>query len=378
MSGRSSKITRRRFAASAAAAALTAGCAPRGSIFVDPASAKTGNVRDILVATTREPTDDGRVLSGSRASTLRFYDFAVSVPPDRETGTVRFPTSAPPDPQTDFLTVRARQLGGPAAFRREINARAAIRAPKDREAVAFVHGFNTNFAEGLYRHAQISHDFRNRAISVHFSWPSAAHVSAYAYDRESVLVSRDGLAATLDETARSSVPRIVVMAHSMGAHLTMETLRQMAIRGAPQFFGKLAAIVLMAPDVDVDVFRSQVGALGDIDVPIYIFVSNRDRALQFSSLLRGRRQRLGSVTDAGSLSDLPVAVIDISRVGARSDPLQHFKVASSPTMIDLFSGMGTAGLDMLQGGETPSGILGSGIEILQTLAGAVPGVSSPN
>ncbi len=134
----------------------------------------------------------------------------------------------------------------------------------------------------------------------------------------------------------------------MGAQLLMYTLRQMAIRGDPAFFHKLGGVVLVSPDLDVDVFRAQVLPLAPLGVEIYVFVSTRDRALRFSSFLRGNRERVGSITDPGRLGNLPILVVDVSHLDPQNDPLQHFKAGSSPTMIKVMSGMGTAGLQMLR------------------------------
>ncbi len=350
---------------------LVAACAQRGSITIDPAAGRAGSVQDILVASTRDPVDGAAVLSSGRSGTLHFLDFAVSVPPERLPGTVTFPHTDPPDPDTDFVTLAADRLAGPAGFVAAVNAQAARLPARDREAIVFVHGYNTTFAEGLYRQAQIARDFGTRGISVNFSWPSAADFRAYAYDRESALFSRDGLETVLDALARSHVSRIVIVGHSMGAQVVMETLRQMAIRGTPGFFGKLGAVVLVAPDLDVDVFPTQARPLADLDVPMYIFVSSRDRALRLSSLLRGNSARLGSISDVSRLGNLPVAVIDVTHIDPNDDPLNHFKAGSSPTMIALFSGMGSAGLQMFRDDLNRPGLLESGAEAIGNLTSVV-------
>jgi esterase/lipase superfamily enzyme len=350
---------------------LVWGCAPRGTITLDPSAAQTGSVHDILVVSTRAPVEGSSVLSRNRSDSLHAVDFSVSVPPDRLQGTVTFPQSHPPDPKTDFVTVSARRLNGIAGFQAAVDAQASRLPADNREALVFVHGFNVSFAEGLYRQAQISHDFKTTGVSVHYAWPSAADVRAYAVDRESALFARDGLEEVLTTLARSNVPRIVVVGHSMGAHLLMETIRQMEIRGAPGFFGKLASVVLIAPDLDIDVFRTQALSLAGHDVPIYLFVSRADRALRLSSLLRGRTERLGSITGSESLGNLPqmvpIHVIDITNFKANNDRLQHFKAVTSPSMIALLAGMGSAGLQMFREPENRPGLLESGGLAIQDL-----------
>ena len=356
---------------------LAAGCAPRGSITIDPAAAVTGSVQNILVASTRTADPGPAVLARDRADDLRFLDFAVSVPPDRAPGTVTFPRGAVPDPATEFVTVSASHLTGADSFRAAINARAAALLPERREAVVFVHGYNTTFAEGLYRQAQISHDFGGRGVSVNYAWSSAGDFRAYAFDRESALFARDGLETVLVMLARSDLSRTIVVGHSMGAQVLMDTLRQMAIRGTPGVLDKLASVVLIAPDLDIDVFRTQAAQLAGLDIPIFIFVSNRDRALQLSSLLRGRQDRLGSIRDTGALEDLsravPVRVIDLTDFDANDDPMAHFKAVSSPSMIALFNGLGSAGLEMFRDAEPRGGLLESGVRATQEVAGALLG-----
>ena len=80
----------------------------------------------------------------------------------------------------------------------------AAEPPDRRSAIIFIHGYNTNFAEGLYRHTQLQHDLKPHGISIHFAWPSAASPRGYLYDRESALFSREALATTIDALARST------------------------------------------------------------------------------------------------------------------------------------------------------------------------------
>ncbi|MGS4946512.1 alpha/beta hydrolase [Meridianimarinicoccus sp. RP-17] len=375
--GRVHRITAPIRAVLLCAGLVVAGCAPRGSITVDPAAAGVGSVQQVLVATTRAPDPGSAVLSRDRSYDLGFLDMAVSVPPDRLPGTVRFPEDGAVDPARDFVTVSAHRLNGIAAFRAAVSARAATLPPDKREALVFVHGYNTNFAEGLYRQAQISHDFSSQGVSVNYAWSSAGDFRAYAFDRESALFARDGLEDLLDALARSDTRRIVAVAHSMGAQVLMDTLRQMAIRGAPEMFGQLSSVVLLAPDLDIDVFRTQAAALAGLDIPIYIFVSGQDRALRLSALLRGQSTRLGSMVDASALGDLvdqvPIRVIDVTEFDANDDPLQHNKAVSSPSMIALFDGLGASGLEMFRDAQNPGGLIENVQRATQEISVAVTG-----
>jgi len=330
----------------ALALGVLAACSERGSIVIYPEAEGVGTTHPVLVATTRLASDGAEVFARGRSDDLSFARFAISVPPVREPGTVVFPASLPPDPSTDFVTLSAQRLGGPAAFRAAANA--IMRAPgATREATIFSHGFNNTFAEGLYRQVQMREDFGMPGLSVHYAWPSAGLLSGYARDRESAIFARDGLEEVIDLVASTEAQRIVVAAHSMGALVAMETLRQMGLRRSPAL-GRVQSVVLMNPDLDIDVFRRQMDVLAPAGVPVYVFVSSGDRALRASSLLRGDSARLGSITDIEALAGLPVTVIDLSTVDDNaSDALGHMAVATSPSMIALISGMRDLGSDIM-------------------------------
>ena len=111
----------------------------------------------------------------------------------------------------------------------------------------------------------------------------------------------------------------------------MEAARQLKLQGRNDVVAKLA-IVLAAPDIDVDVFRSQVRDLGKLHTPITLLVSNSDRALTVSSVLGGERPRVGQLNINDPLiretaKAENVKVVDISSLQS-SDGLGHDRYAS--------------------------------------------------
>ncbi len=342
-----------------------AACAPRGSVTLAPEADGAGTIEPLFVASARQPLPGGIDYANRIADRLSFSRVQVSVPPDRAPGTVRLARSGRADPQRDFLTVSTEPLADGRAFLAAINRSLAALPRANREITVFVHGFNTTFGEGLYRHAQMRHDFQVPGLSVHFSWPSAANISAYGTDREAVLVARDQLEDLLALLAQGRASRIVVVGHSMGAFLVMEAMRQIAIRNEASILRKASMVVLIAPDIDIAVFRRQMAELVGTNVSVYVFSSSRDRALLLSARLRGQSERLGSMSDVTEVADLPVTVIDLSDVGSQNDSLNHFKVATSPAMISLISGMDLTGDLVFRDQSRNPGLLEASVGLVQ-------------
>ncbi len=332
----------RRVAALAVAGLLLSSCAERPHGVLTPTGAPApGTSRvEMLVATTRsaEGASPGELFTGERGERLAFADIAISLPPDsmRKIGDVQWPQSSPPDPYRDFVTLRADRVDRAAALAR-FDAR--IAKTPHRQVLVFVHGFNTRFEEAVYRFAQIVHDSGTSALPVLFTWPSRGKLLAYGYDHESASYSRDALEAVLQNLARDkSVGEISILAHSMGNWVTIEALRQMAIRnhGLP---AKITGVMLAAPDVDFDVFQRQIAQIGAASARFTIFVSRDDEALAASRRVWGDKPRVGAIDPAGPpyKQDLHldrVSVEDLTGVTS-DDPLNHGTFAQAPEVVRL-------------------------------------------
>jgi len=350
---------------------LLAACTPRGAIIIDPAAAEVGTVRPVFVASSRGKDEEtGTEYARFRNPETRFARFDVSIPPTHEPGQIVYtrPNHAA-NPQTDFLTTREIVYDEAGAFRADL-ARELRQAPRgSREAVIFVHGFNTTFAEGLYRIAQLSHDLKMPGVAVHYAWPSRGAPLAYAYDRDSALFARDGLERLLNEVTAAGAERVVLVGHSMGAALTMETLRQMAIAGKPA--RNIAGVVLISPDIDVDLFRAQATRIGELPQPFVIFTSKKDRALALSARVSGETARLGNVTDVALLSGLKVTMVDVT---SYSTGVGHFTAGTSPALIGILSQLGEVDEALASGQIGETGLLPG---VVLTVQGATQIVMSP-
>lgn len=318
-------------------AVTVSACAPRArDLAFDPNAGKTGSVQEIYVGTNRNN------VNGGRSEQVHFGRIDVSVPPDRKPGEIKFPTgNQPPDPRTDFLVTQELRYGNERIFRQAVNQAVARQPAGRKDVVLFVHGYNNTFAEGIYRYAQFGHDLNIPAVEMHFAWPSRGQALAYAADRDSVLFSRNGMEAAIDTAVDSKAQNVILVAHSMGSELLMEGLRNMALRGDRSALRRIKGVILMSPDIDVDVFRQQAHDIGaDLPQPFLIFTSSKDRALRLSALISGEPLRLGTLTDAHPVADLPVTLVD---VGAFNTGDGHFNAATSPALISILGNIGQLG-----------------------------------
>jgi esterase/lipase superfamily enzyme len=346
-----------------------AGCSGRGTLSLDPAAADVGTVETILVATDRSALPAFPWFGDARAYATSFAEFAISVPPDRKPGSVRFPKGGRVNPERDFLVVAAERLAGRAGFVAALN-RALVEDPgRHGEALLFIHGYNTNFAEGLVRQAQLRHDLKRRGASVQFAWPSRAKSTGYLYDRESVIFSRGGVEQTLHAMAASRAQTITIVAHSMGSQLAMDTLSTMARLGDDDVFAKLRTVVLISADMEIDVFRKLAPPVLARGVQIFLLVSDKDRALEVSARMRGETDRLGSVRSTAELGGLDVTVIDVTQVRS-TDFLGHLKEGTSPALIAFLDNMGGRGIDVLDG-DVPGTLVQGGLSLIQQGANIV-------
>ena len=308
------------------------------------------DIERIHVASARgEEVDEGRY-GLRRTNALRYLAYDVSVPPGHEDGEIEWPTQTA-DPARHFSVAASGEYAGVSEFLSDVS-----RAGTGKEVFVFVHGYNTSHAQAVYRAAQMSADFDVPGPGILFSWPSAGKVSAYVYDRDSVLVARDRLAGLFRDLRRSG-RKIAIVGHSMGTYLIMEAMRYLALDDDRATMDAIAAVLLISPDLDTEVFRAQASAIGELPRPFFIAGTPQDRALRLSAFLTGKEGRLGSLRDPNALADLNVSTLDVSDFADGSGG-DHSVLLTSPTAIamlraldeqyDLFEPTGSPGQIVLE------------------------------
>lgn len=315
----------------------------------------------ILVVTTRAAAEDrSEVFSGIRGSSLSFARVDVTIPAVHEQGKLEKPRSGQKrDAAQHFaaseIALFPRQEGFSSTLRQRI-------AQTGGRALIFVHGYRTPFDGSVYRTAQIIHDSGYSGTPVLFSWASTGRTVDYIYDNNSATVARDGLERTLRMLRDNGATRIDIIAHSMGNWLTMEALRQTVISGEQQVMSSLGDVILASPDIDIDVFKSQMQRIGKQNGQFVVLVSRDDRALQVSSIIAGNRPRVGDYDKDDDLASLGVTVVDISGLSS-GDRLNHARFADNPVFIQLLG-------QRLNDGDA----FGNGDQISERIGGLTRGI----
>ena len=312
-----------------------AACTPRAQLVFAPQAALENPTRSVFVSTTRAPKAGG--FGGKRATESSYSRYDIAVPPVREPGAINTPRGNKIDTQTQFVASGRSVFPDASAFRGALRTALNQRAGHEREAVIYVHGFNNTFDEGVLRITQLAEDFDMPGVSVHYSWPSAGNPLGYAYDRDSLLISRDGLESLIRDVRAAGARRVILVAHSVGSMLIMETLRQLSIAEPGSAARDIDAVILISPDIDIELFRSQAARIGQLPQPFGIFVSRRDRVLSLSARLTGQRNRLGNVKNIEDVADLDVTVVDVTEFSTGAG---HFTAGSSAAVISIFGRAG--------------------------------------
>jgi len=319
-------------AAVVAFAVMLSGCAsrPGPDVLTPVASAPGVKQRPIYVATNRkrvDPTDN--IFASELSGTINYAKFLVSIPPDHKPGRIEWPQ---PDSKTNaalnFATLEQAVLTAPE-FRDSIAPAKASRRGKKQNLLIFVHGFNNNFQESLYRMAQLDVDSAYDGQAVLFAWPSKGDPTRYEDDKTAAIASRDDLIAVLTMvTSSPQVGEIMVVAHSMGGMLLVDALRQLREQRRDKVIARLNRVILAAPDIDAQTFRAQVQTIGPLKPPMTVLVSKDDLALKLSSLLSGSRPRAGALDVDNPVvqqaaQQAQVQIVDISELKSPDGGLNH-------------------------------------------------------
>jgi hypothetical protein len=258
---------------------LLSGCGKRSLETLPPLSTAVPGTHkvELLVATTRAPDPPETPQFGNqRGRGLSFAAMTVSIPSDsnRKVGEVQLPVSSSVDPSKEFALLKAERVNLD-------QVRAEVTAAHQSKILLYVDGYDTTLIESVFRVAQVVEDSGAQVLPVLFSFPSRVGWFDYSYDRDSATYSRDALEAVLQGfSGQGSVKEITIITRSLGNWLTLEALRQYAIR-KNGLSSKITTVILIDPSIDIDVARRELAELNSSSGQTrYIVVaSTKGRAL---------------------------------------------------------------------------------------------------
>jgi esterase/lipase superfamily enzyme len=204
-----------------------------------------------------------------------------------------------------------------AAFLRAVEER--VSTSKEREALVFIHGFNTTFEDAARRMAQISYDLGFRGAAILYSWPSQGSLSPAAYlkDGSNAELSVQALQGLLDDLRlRSGARTIHLVAHSMGNRLLTSALAGLSAKG--QLSPRFRHVAFMAPDVRTESFKQLAERFRSTADRLTLYASSKDAALMASQELNGyaRAGQGGkNIVVLNGLDSVDASSADTSRLG---------------------------------------------------------------
>lgn len=200
----------------------------------------------------------------------------------------------------------------------------------------FVHGYNQTFSTALMRAGQLATDTQWRCAMALFSWSSEGKFDRYAADIERSGYAVPELIAAIRALAAAGL-KVDIVAHSMGARVTLTALAALCTRHATEMTDEL---LLAAPDVsaehDNDDFGHLLGKSGTCVHRATVYASDNDLILATSESVHGGVPRAGR----GPEHDLQYAdghhgtvdIVDAS--AAPGDPFGHGYFVLSYEMMD--------------------------------------------
>jgi esterase/lipase superfamily enzyme len=302
-------------------------------------TAGTEAVLKVFYATDRRmvktDTVRGTVYGAEFSEDLAFGICSVRIPRAHQMGELEGPSIWRLEFHEDaskHVVLLSTQPETAAGFFRHVSER--VGQSEQKEALVFVHGFNTDFESAARRAAQISYDLGFAGATVLYSWPSQGQIGLISYNKDgrNAELSVPHFNAFLSNLAsKTGARRIHVIAHSMGNRVVVRALSTPRLADGPH----IQQLALLAPDIDAEEFRRLAVSLKSSADHVTLYASSRDEALQVSERLAGY-PRAGEgephIVLVPGIDTVDASAVDTSVLG-----LSHSYFADNQTILsDLF------------------------------------------
>eukprot|EP00850_Spirogloea_muscicola_P003747 SM000015S01247 [mRNA] locus=s15:864079:867726:+ [translate_table: standard] len=253
----------------------------------------------IMFATNRKMvggTRVGHVYGTSRGDKLAFGCMWVSVPDllmygSEDTTTWRWSRNRHGAPRNKLVKLSTVTLQEETCFHK---LQQAMRAMQEKEAIVFVHGYNTSLSNATHRMAQVVYTANFRGTALVFSWPSNQSMAAYTADEANAMWAISDFVHVLKTLlTKMGMDKVHVLAHSMGSRVAIYALLRLIHRTELESAASIGRLVLAAPDFDMGEFMTIAPDLAQSVERITLYCNSEDQALHLSRSLHGGYPRLG-------------------------------------------------------------------------------------
>lgn len=289
-------------------------------------------VENVLVnvhyATNREPSGGNEIFSSTKVDKVSYGIAKVSIPKNiHKSGRVERPSEyfkfiLREDKNKHFVIDSGNYLEEEEFFD-TVNT-----ASEGKSIMIFVHGYNVNFKDAVFKSTQIKYDLNYAWPILLFSWPSKAKVKSYVSDKENSLYSSSALQHLLEKVSDMNIEEVVVIGHSMGAFCLAEALK--SFTPTNNSFKRLAlAAADIQKDEFVDSYSMKIKRVFEL---ISLYMSSSDKALIASDFVN-ESERVGD-SRGGVLVVKDIESIDMSDADNNLFSLGHSYVSESNKALD--------------------------------------------
>jgi esterase/lipase superfamily enzyme len=269
----------------------------------------------IFFATDREADANNNAYYGANRAPMSYGITDVGIPPGHVMGRQEEPSLWKLESSSDaskHITVHDVVTLNRDDFLQRLTA--AVEASPGGRLMIFLPGYNTEFLESNRVVAQFANDLKFTGPVLLFSWPSQGSLTGYTVDETNAEWAQADfvkLLTTLLETIKAQ--NIYVIGHSMGNRVIGRAMTTLAGDRPDGDLIVFREIVMIAPDIDADVFRLDIAPrLARTGIHVTVYASSNDRALMASKMFHGY-PRAGETGD-GLVVVSGVETIDASDV----------------------------------------------------------------
>ena len=163
----------------------------------------------------------------------------------------------------------------------------------------------------------MAHDLKYKGAPIFFSWPSNSDYMKYPSDVQNIEWSEPHIASFIQQVAsQTQATAIFLIGHSMGAR----GLAKVAVQLIPSLSkpSLLRGLILSAPDIDSDVFQTQIAPNLVSHTNLTLYASSDDRALNMSKSINGYPRAgdaAGGVLTIPGMDSIDATGLDASFIG---------------------------------------------------------------